>query len=473
MLKKLNRASAGTAAAPPTRILQFGEGNFLRAFADWMIDVLNEKTSFNTGVEVVQPISKGMGQMLNDQDGLYHVVLQGLRDGREISETRMVTCISRCINPYEDFDNFLSSSENPHLRFVISNTTEAGIAFNAMDTRPDTLAESFPGKVAQLLWHRYEFFNGDNELGLVFIPCELIDKNGSALKHAILQYAELWNLPHHFVKWINESNTFCNTLVDRIVPGFPRENISEIRENIGYEDQLVVKAEPFHLWVIEAPDFVKEELPFNSAGLEVKFVDDITPYRTRKVRILNGAHTCLVPVAYLSGCRTVMESVNDEAMGKFIRKAIFEEIIPTLDLPNDELNQFADDVIERFQNPSIRHELLSIALNSISKFKVRVLPSILEYHKRKGKLPENLVFSLAAMLRFYNGEWKGEKIPLNDSPDVLQFFKEAWESYEDRHFVKKVLSNELFWGEDLSRIELLVERVESDLERLNSGKYYP
>ncbi len=470
MLRKLDRASAGCAPAPPTKFLQFGEGNFLRAFADWMIDILNEKTGFNAGVEVVQPIGKGLGQLLNDQEGLYHTVLEGLRDGREISETRMVTCISRCINPYEDFDNFLHCSENPHLRFVISNTTEAGIAFDAMDTRHDVLAESFPGKVAQLLWHRYEFFNGDDELGLVFIPCELIDQNGYALKRTILQYAELWKLPHDFVKWINSANTFCNTLVDRIVPGFPRENIDEIRQQIGYEDQLVVKAEPFHLWVIEAPDNVKEELPFNSAGLNVKFVDDITPYRTRKVRILNGAHTCLVPVAYLSGFRTVMDSVNDEATGQFIREAIFEEIIPTLDLPNDELVQFANDVMERFQNPSVRHELLSIALNSISKFKVRVLPSILEYNKRKGHLPPNLVFSLAALIRFYKGEWKEEKIPLNDSAEVLDFFKDAWNNDDKKNFVKKVLSNESFWGEDLSKVDGLIGRVEIDLERLN-GKF--
>ena len=453
MLKKLDRASAKCAAAPPTKILQFGEGNFLRAFADWMIDILNEKTDFNAGVEVVQPISKGMGQMLNDQDGLYHVVLKGLREGKQVAETRLITCISRCINPYEDFEAFLKTAENRQLRFIISNTTEAGIAFNASDTRPGTLAESFPGKVAQLLWHRYTFFAGDKSSGLIFVPCELIEKNGDALKRAILQYADLWSLPKDFVEWVNNANAFCNTLVDRIVPGFPRDNINEICEQIGYEDQLVVQAEPFHLWVIEGPDFVQEEFPLTAAGLDVKFVDDITPYRTRKVRILNGAHTSLVPVAYLAGFRTVMDSVNDTATGQFIRKVIFEEIIPTLDLPEEELKQFANDVIERFQNPSIRHELLSIALNSISKFKVRVLPSILEYHKRSGSLPENLVFSLAALLRFYKGEWEGEKIPLNDSDDVLEFFKDAWESYEDGEFVKKVLANESFWGEDLSTID--------------------
>jgi len=381
----------------------------------------------------------------------------------------MVTCISACINPYDDFDVFLKTSENPHLRFVISNTTEAGIEFNPSDIRPDVLAESFPGKVAQLLWHRYNFFNGDGQLGFIFIPCELIEQNGNALKRTVLQYAQLWKLPHDFTKWVNDANTFCNTLVDRIVPGFPKENINEIREQIGYEDQLVVKAEPFHLWVIEAPKFVQEELPFSSAGLDVKFVDDITPYRTRKVRILNGAHTSLVPVAYLSGFRTVMDSVNDEAIGRFIRSAIFDEIIPTLDLPSEELVQFANDVIERFQNPSIRHELLSIALNSISKFKVRVLPSILEYNKRKAHLPPNLVFSLAALIRFYKGEWKEEKIPLNDSAEVLDFFKDAWNNHDKKNFVEKVLSNESFWGEDLSKVDGLIGRVEGELEHLNTG----
>jgi tagaturonate reductase len=467
MLKKLDRTSSNSAAAPPTRILQFGEGNFLRAFVDWMVDILNEKTNFNAGVQIIQPISKGLGQMLNDQDGLYHVVLKGLREGREVTETRLITCISKCINPYEDFPAFLKTAENPQLRFIISNTTEAGISFNALDTPYEILAEAFPGKVTQLLWHRYKFFQGEKQSGFIFVPCELIEKNGEALRLAILQYAELWQLPKDFAEWVNNANTFCNTLVDRIVPGFPRDNIDEIRGQIGYEDQLVVQAEPFHLWVVEAPDFAQQEFPLTSAGLDVKFVNDITPYRTRKVRILNGAHTSLVPVAYLSGLRTVMDAVNDETTGRFIQKVIFEEIIPTLDLPTDELVQFANDVIERFQNPFIRHELLSISLNSISKFKVRVLPSILEFHKRKGSLPENLIFSLAALLRFYKGEWKGEPIPLNDSPDVLEFFKDAWDSYEDGEFVKRVLANESFWGVDLSKVEGLVSHVQHDLSRLN------
>jgi tagaturonate reductase len=467
MLKKLNRASANLPPAPPTRILQFGEGNFLRAFVDWMVDILNEKTHFNAGVEVIQPIGKGMCQALNDQDGLYHVILKGLRDGREVSESRLISCLSKCINPYDDFQGFLKTAENPALRFVISNTTEAGIQFNAADRRPGVLAESFPGKVTQLLWHRYRFFHGDDKFGLIFLPCELIEKNGDILKSTILQFAELWELPNEFLEWINHANSFCNTLVDRIVPGFPKESIDEIHTSIGYHDDLVVQAEPFHLWVIDAPAFVQREFPMDSAGLNVKFVNDITPYRTRKVRILNGAHTSLVPVAYLAGFRTVMESVNDQATGDFIRKAIFDEIVPTLDLPKDELEQFAHDVIERFQNPSIRHELISIALNSISKFKVRVLPSILEYHKLKGRLPENLVFALAALLRFYKGELGREQIPLNDTAEVLDFFRDAWKHQQNGNLVNEVLANASFWGQDLSQINGLAARVERDLEKLS------
>lgn len=466
MLKKLNRAAANLPAPSSIRVLQFGEGNFLRAFVDWMVDLLNEKTNFNAGIEVIQPMSKGMGQTLNAQDGLFHTVLKGIHEGKAITETRLITCVSHCIDPYENFQAFLKAAENPSLRFIVSNTTEAGIAFNPSDTRPDVLADSFPGKVTQLLWHRYKFFEGDKKYGCIFLPCELIDKNGDTLKSTIYEFAALWNLPKGFVDWLHHANTFCNTLVDRIVPGFPKENIREIQEAIGYEDQLVVQAEPFHLWVIDGPDTVQEEFPARAAGLNVKFVSDIAPYRTRKVRILNGAHTSLVPVAYLAGFRTVMDSVNDESTGRYIRKVIFDEIIPTLDLPEDELKQFANDVIERFQNPFIRHELLSIALNSISKFRVRVLPSILEYYKRKGSLPENLVFSLAALLRFYKGEWRGETIPLNDSPDVLEFFKDSWKHDQPDGLVQNVLANESLWGEDLAQFDGLAARLEAGLKRL-------
>ena len=466
MLKKLNRKTADAEPTRPVKILQFGEGNFLRAFVDWMVDILNEKTKFNGAIDVVQPIRNGMAKALNQQDGLYHVALKGIQQNKIFSETRLVTSVYTALNPYDSFENFLKKAENPDLRFIISNTTEAGITFSPSDSNPEVLSESFPGKLTQLLFHRFKFFKGNSGKGLVLLPCELIEKNGENLKSAILEYAALWKLPAAFAAWVNDANIFCNTLVDRIVPGFPKDIIQEIQDSIGYDDNLVVQAEPFHLWVIEGPRSVQNEFPTDAAGLEVKFVDDLTPYRTRKVRILNGAHTTLVPVAYLKGFRTVRESIDDDYIGTFTRKAIFDEIIPTLDLSATELNQFAGDVIERFKNPFIKHELLSIALNSISKYKVRVLPSVLEYKKRTGKLPENLLYSLAALIRFYKGEWNGNAIPLNDSADVLEFFKSAWKNNDSEEVVQKVLSNESFWGQNLTKIDGLAAQVRKALIRL-------
>jgi len=465
-MKKLNRSTTGIAQNRPVKVLQFGEGNFLRAFVDWTIDILNEKTDFNGAVEIVQPISKGMAGMVNAQDGLYHVVLNGIQNGKTVSDTRLITSIASAYNPYEDFQRFVKSAENPDLKFVVSNTTEAGITFNANDINPEVLPDSFPAKVTQLLYKRFRFFNGATDKGLVFIPCELIEKNGETLKHTVLQYISHWKLSDDFKNWVINANSFCNTLVDRIVPGFPKDTISEIQQATGYEDNLVVTAEPFILWVIEAPDAVQKSFPTSQAGLgsQIKFVTDLTPYRTRKVRILNGAHTALVPVAYLRGLRTVRESVDDTYAGDFIRKAVFEEIIPTLDLPKAELEQFANDVIERFQNPFIRHELSSIALNSISKYKVRVLPSVLEYHKRTGKLPERLLHSLAALIQFYKGEWKGETIPCNDTPEILDFFKKVWTSNDLEHITAATLSNTDFWGTDLTTIPGLKEKVLKQLQ---------
>ena len=469
MLQKLNRTTTSNLTRP-VKILQFGEGNFLRAFVDWIVDVLNKKTDFNSAVEIVQPIRNGMAKALNEQDGLYHVLLKGIQQGKVFSETRLITCVSHGMNPYEDFLDFLKKAENPELKFIVSNTTEAGITFNSTDSNSSELAEGFPGKVTQLLFHRYKFFKGDGTKGLIFLPCELIEKNGEALKKALHDYAKLWNLPGDFITWVNDSNIFCNTLVDRIVPGFPKDTIHEVHASIGYEDNLVVQAEPFHLWVIEGPESLQGHLPTKQAGLEVKFVDDLTPYRTRKVRILNGAHTTLVPVAYLAGFRTVKESIDDPTIGTYIRNTIFTEIIPTLDLPHDELKQFANDVIERFQNPFIKHELLSIALNSISKYKVRVLPSVLEYKKRTGKLPENLLYSLAALIRFYKGEWQGSEIPLNDSPEILSFFKDAWKTNSIADVVNHVLSNESFWGQDLTRIDGMTSMVKTALIQLERSE---
>lgn len=477
MLKKLNRTSASKPQKYPVKILQFGEGNFLRAFADWMIDIANEKTGFKAGVQMVQPIAQGSGQKLNEQGGLYHVVLNGIQKGKPVREIRLITCVEGVINPFEDYAAYLKAGENSDLEFIISNTTEAGITFNAKDSDPNALSESFPAKLTALLFHRYKFFKGDSSKALTVMPCELIEKNGESLRNTILQYVSHWNLGEGFKAWITKHTLFCNTLVDRIVPGFPKDIAQEIWNETGYEDKLVVSGEPFHLWVIEpklSPELslkaLKKSFPLEKAGLQVKFVEDLAPYRTRKVRILNGAHTAMVPVGYLRNLRTVREVIDDDFAGDFVRKTIEEEIIPTLDLPKEELQQFADDVIERFQNPFIRHELMSIALNSISKYQVRVLPSLLEYIKRRGKLPLRLVSSLAALILFYKGEWQGEVIPLNDTPSVLSFFKKAWSLEKPGTVVEQILSNQELWNMDLTTVKGLTAEVERQLKGIQELK---
>lgn len=471
-MKKLNRTTASSPQTRPVKVLQFGGGNFLRGFADWMIDLANEKADFNGAVQIIKP-TPGKDDTLNAQQGLFHVILNGIRHGQPVREVRLVTCVDSMINPHDDFKAFLRTGENADLQFILSNTTEAGIAFDPKGASPEQLPTSFPGKLTTLLYHRYKFFKGAPEKALTIIPCELIEKNGEVLRNTILQYAELWKLPGDFKTWIEEHTLFCNTLVDRIVPGFPKDTIKEIQEEIGYEDNLVVTAEPFHLWVIEPNTAdeariqkLRKDFPMEAIGLDVLFVKDLTHYRTRKVRILNGAHTAMVPVAYLRGLRTVREAVEDSFTGDFIRKAIHEEIIPTLALSKEELEKFADAVMERFQNPSIRHELMSIALNSVSKYQVRVLPSVLEYVNRTGKPPKRLLYSLAALIRFYKGEWQGEPIALKDAQSILDFFKKVWTNNDAATIVKEVLSNQSLWGMDLTKVEGVAEEVEKGLREL-------
>jgi tagaturonate reductase len=467
MLKKLNRTAAGILQNRPVKVLQFGGGNFLRGFADWVIDVLNEKTDFNGAIDVITSVTPGTAEQINAQEGLYHLIQQGNKKGKPFSETRLITSINRAINPAKDFDTFLSTAFNPSLRFIISNTTEAGIAFDENDTKTDSLPKSFPGKLALLLYHRFMHFQGALDKSVVVIPCELIEQNGNTLKKIVLRYVTHWNLPDAFAEWI-EKNIFCNTLVDRIVPGFPKEMVDHLQGSTGFTDTLAVAAEPFYFWAIEAPENVQQEFPTIRAGLDgVVFVPDITPYRLRKVRILNGAHTALMAVAYLRGIRTVKEAMDDAFVEKFIRDTVEKEIIPTLTLPENELKDFSNAVSDRFRNPFIKHQLLSISLNSISKFKVRVLPTIFEYIKVKKALPENLVTALAALICFYKGHWKGETIPLTDSPDVISIIQSAWKEETIEKTVSKILSNVTLWERDLTEIEGLDEATKLNIERLS------
>lgn len=468
-MNTLNRTNNSTNTYTE-RIIQFGEGNFLRAFANWMIHEMNKKAAFDAGVVAVQPIDQGLIQMLNDQDGLYTLYLNGIKNGKAISEHEIIDCIQRGINPYTNHADYMANAENPDLRFVISNTTEAGISYNANDQLEDTPQLSFPGKLTALLYKRFQFFGGASDKGMIVIPCELIDKNGDNLKKIVLQYAEDWQLGEDFVNWIHEDNIFCNTLVDRIVPGYPRAKIDTITEELGYKDNLVVEGEQFHLWVIEAPATVKEEIPAEACGLNIVFTDNMEPYRTRKVRILNGAHTSLVPVGYLYGIDKVRESIEDPVVGKFLQDVVFNEICPTLDLPDEELNQFANDVLDRFRNPFLEHALMSISLNSTSKFKTRVLPSILEYIKRKNALPKGLLFSLAALIAFYKGDRNGDAYTIKDDQAALDFFAEQWANNDIPAIVKATLSNTDFWEVDLTIFEGLQAEVSLYLnDIINNG----
>lgn len=469
---QLNRTNYQQAKQYPERIMQFGEGNFLRAFVDWMVYRMNNEAGFNSGIAVVQPIAQGMVDKLNEQDGLYTLYLRGLVNGKAQSDRMVVDCITRGINPYTQFNEYLKLAENPELQFVISNTTEAGIAFNENDKLTDAPPTSFPAKLTVFLHHRYTFFKGDASKGLIIIPCELIDKNAFYLKNYIVQYAEMWKLDAGFISWINESNLFCNSLVDRIVPGFPKDRIDEVRAELPYEDNLVDEAEQFHLWVIEGPESLKEKLPAETCGLNVLIVPDHTAYKTRKVRILNGAHTTMCPVTLLAGVDTVREGVEDADVSVFLNQAIFEEIIPTLELPKPELVQFANDVLDRFRNPFIKHYLMSISLNSMSKYETRVLPSLLTYQKTKGTLPKRLTFSLAALMLFYKGFRGSEKLNIQDNADILELYTAAWALFDGSEasynkVAEKVLAYSANWKFDLNTVPGLTKAVASYMQRID------
>ncbi|MBI9057485.1 MAG: tagaturonate reductase [Labilibaculum sp.] len=471
---KLNRNTKHNTKQYPERILQFGEGNFLRAFVEWMINKMNKETDFNTGVVIAQPIEHGLADLINSQDGLYHVQLKGIKDGQPIKENELIDCVSRAINPYSEYDKYLEVIDNSELRFVISNTTEAGISWDSSDTLKQAPQSSFPGKMTSLLYRRFKTSNGDISKGLIIICCELIDRNADFLKKYVLQHARNWNLEEEFISWLEEACAFCNTLVDRIVPGFPKDDIDDVHKELGYADQLVTVGEYFHLWVIEAPEWVKNEFPADKAGLEVKFVDDMTDFREQKVRVLNGAHTGSFAVSLLYGIETVRESIEHDVLGKFMNNMIYNEVLATINGDQNDLSKFAKKILERFYNPYIRHEWKSIALNSMSKWKTRNLCSLIDYSKIKNEIPSHLSFSLAALIAYYRGEYKGNKIELQDDQVHLDFMLNAWNAFElnpenVQTLTRKVLAYSELWDMDLNQISGLTDTVSKQLYAILSN----
>ncbi|MBP5323248.1 MAG: tagaturonate reductase [Bacteroidaceae bacterium] len=477
MLKALNKRTAPKSCAPE-RIIQFGEGNFLRCFVDWIVWNMNRRTDFNASVVVVQPIERGMADWLNGQDCLYHVNLQGKLNGEVVNSLDRIDVISRALNPYTQNQAFMALAEQPEIRFVISNTTEAGIAFDPACKLDDKPASSYPGKLTQLLYRRYKVFNGDPTKGLILMPCELIFLNGHHLKECIFQYIELWKDDfgadyEGFKEWFTCYCYVCATLVDRIVPGFPRKEIKQIQETVCYEDNLVVQGEAFHLWVIEKPENMsinelKAEFPAEKAGLHVLIAASEKPYHERKVTLLNGPHTVLSPVAYLSGVNIVRDACQHPVIGKFIHKVMYDELMQTLNLPMEELQQFAGDVLERFVNPFVDHQVTSIMLNSFPKYETRDLPGLKVYLQRKGELPKGLVLGLAAIITYYKGGVRedGAEIVPNDAPEIMQLLKDLWATGDMRKIATGVLAEQSIWHEDLNAIPGLTDMVVGFLEQI-------
>lgn len=472
-MKNLSRKTVEGTKRYPERIIQFGEGNFLRAFVDWIVYRMNRKVDFNTGVVVVQPLPNGMIDLLNEQDGLYHVNLQGIDCGKTVDSIELIDVITRGIDPYSQFEAYKALAEIPEMRFVISNTTEAGIAFDRTCQLDDKPAKSYPGKLTQLLYHRYKTFNGATDKGWIIFPCELIFHNGIELKKCIHQYIDLWELGESFKHWFDTACGVYCTLVDRIVPGYPKDTIDEILGSIHINDRLVVQAEIFHLWVIEAPQSVAAEFPADQAGLNVLFVPSEKPYHDRKVTLLNGPHTVLSPVGYLSGLNTVRACVEDEMVGKFVHQVMYKELLPTLDLPADELEQYASDVLDRFKNPFVKHFVTSIMLNSFPKYKTRDLPGLKIYLERTGQLPSGLVFGLAGIITCYKGDKRenDETVPNNgivpnDDKAILDLLAEQWKSNDVANVAQGVLSAEFIWGEDLNKINGLTEMLTAYLRTI-------
>ncbi len=479
-LKALNKRTAPKSVMPE-RIIQFGEGNFLRAFVDWIIYNMDQKTNFNSSVVIVQPLAKGMVDWLNGQDCLYHVNLQGKENGQPVNTLTRIDAVSRALNPYSQNQAFMALAEQPEMRFIISNTTEAGIAFDDSCKFTDKPAASYPGKLVQLLFHRYQYFNGDISKGMILMPCELIFLNGHHLKECIYQYIELWKEDmgkdyEGFKQWFTKYCYVCATLVDRIVPGFPRDTIKEIQQKIGYKDDLVVKAESFHLWVIEKAENMtieqmKEEFPAEKAGLHVLITDDEKPYHARKVTLLNGPHTVLSPVTFLSGVNIVRDACEHPVLGKYIHKVQFDELMQTLDLPMEELQKFAADVLERFENPFVDHQVTSIMLNSFPKYETRDLPGVKIYLQRKGVLPQGLVFGLAAIITYYKGGKRedGTEIIPNDDIKIMEKLKDLWATADTQKIAEGVLAFDYVWHEDLNKtVPGLAALVKKDLDLIQA-----
>lgn len=459
----------------PIKVIQYGEGNFLRGFILNIIDQANEKGIFNGNVAVVKPIEFGNLDAFKEQDNLYTLLIKGRQSGEVVDKNRVITSIGQSVSAYDEYEAYDALAKLDSLEFVVSNTTEAGITYDASDRFELTPPQTYPGKLTKFLYTRFTHFKGDTQKGLTMLPVELIENNGGNLKECILKYIALWQLGEDFKTWVVESNIFCNTLVDRIVTGYPRDTADEICKQLGYEDKLLDIGEPFGLWVIETDKDVQSRFPMDQTDIDVVFTDNLKPYRDRKVRILNGAHTGSVLAGYLAGQNIVRDCMHDTTIRTFMEK-LLEDIMPTVDLPRAEVIAFKDAVMERFDNPFIDHSVLAISLNSVSKWKARIMPSFEDSVKANGKLPKYISFSFAALMAFYSSNELQEKALIGhrgeeaynimDDRAVLEFFAANYDKSDVKGFVTKFVTNEAFWGKELAAYEGFIDTVTAHLERI-------
>lgn len=437
----------------PIKVLQFGEGNFLRAFIDWFIQELNDKADFNSDVCVVQPLDFGRVEELKKQDGLYTLLLEGISKGEIIRSKQVIDVLGDFINPYKEWDKYLDYASSKDLQIIISNTTEAGIAYDPKDVNEEVPSPTYPGKLLTFLKKRYDALNGSKDAGLYILPCELIDHNGSTLKEYLNKLSKDRHYDDDFIDWLNHANKFYNTLVDRIVPGYPKDQIERLQKEDGYIDNNVVKGEIFHLWVIEGDFSIKNILPIEKTDLNILVTDNVKPYKERKVKILNGSHTCMVPIAYQYGVRAVSEMMQDEYLKNWLTSFLKEEVWPTIDLPQSEKEQFTNDVTERFMNPTIYHELLTISLNSMTKYKTRVLPSAVSYYEKTKNLPKHSLFSLASLFVMYSLKKEDNTSLVSDNPEFIEMWQRLWDQQDIPALVTEVMSMKEHWEYDFNEMK--------------------
>ncbi len=447
--------------ALPERVLQFGTGAFLRGFADYFIDCANRKGAFNGRVVVVGSTGSGRTQRFNAQDGLYTLCVRGREHGEIVDRQQVITAVSRALSARDQWPDVLVCARNPDLSVVISNTTEVGITYDATD-RPDlNPPRSFPGKLTAWLYERARAFMYDPNKGVTVLPCELIDDNGEVLYDIVQRLAMRWNLGTAFLRWLEEANTFHNTLVDRIVPGTPQD-AEALYQQLGYHDALLTVAEPYRLWAIEAEGTAQSRFPLSGVDPGIVVTSDIEPYRERKVRILNGVHTITVPLALLSGLHTVGEAMEDAVVSSFVQRVLHQEIVPSLESDSQQAQAFGEAVLDRFRNPFIRHMLLDITFQQTAKLGVRVLPSLLSYVRKYNTLPPALTFGFACFLLLQHPDHRPEG--LRDD-DAAEYWKEVWDDVyladeaQVQQAVATVTRDAARWGTNLDALPQFTDGV--------------